>query len=465
MNVFSFVGRAQRLVVKRNEQIRKAVEESNGGEYTSIRHVLDSVLDDVSRRSYNQYLTDWFNETVNKPIKSKVEGTGSNDTLEAIEEPKPSFLDFFRSELDDGSAFASFRVNYTGAVQESFSNQTAESEMASTINNMSSSARTTTFKFAGGNIDDGIIGSAIGSALQSARDFANGVADSIGIQGLATLAGAAFVDIPEQWTASVARLPTLNYTIHLGGPYGNQISQLMDIDLPIAMLLAGALPRATGKQSYTSPFLLELYDQGRGQTRLGIIESISINRGTTNLGFNKECKAMGVEISLGIKDLSTVVTVPITKGISHDALASGINAGWIGMTAAGAVGGAVAGAKAGGLGGAIVGAVGGTVVSQIAALPAAVGFGAVGAGVDAVKNVITTINNVFDDDNTFTDYMAVLAGMNMYEQIYMWPRFRNNIARAMASWDTMYSASAFASFMGDTIPARVLSIMYKGTIK
>ena len=54
--------------------------------------------------------------------------------------------------------------------------------------------------------------------------------------------------------------------------------------VPLSMLLAGALPKSTGKHSYDAPFLVEIYDKGKAQTRLGIIDSISITRGVGRLG-------------------------------------------------------------------------------------------------------------------------------------------------------------------------------------
>ena len=66
------------------------------------------------------------------------------------------------------------------------------------------------------------------------------------------------------------------------------------------MLLAGILPLSTGKASYTSPFLCQLYDRGRLQIRLGMIESLSITRGTTNLAFDKHGQALGIDVTFSV---------------------------------------------------------------------------------------------------------------------------------------------------------------------
>lgn len=148
----------------------------------------------------------------------------------------------------------------------------------------------------------------------AAKDFIGGVADQLSISGIAALGGAAFVDIPKHWTGSNANMPRMNYTFSLVSPYGNKLSQLMFMYVPLCMILAAALPISTGKQSYTSPFLVEAYDRGRAQTRLGIIDSLSITRGTTHLGFNNAGNAMGIDVSFSIQDLSSIMHMPLIQG-------------------------------------------------------------------------------------------------------------------------------------------------------
>ena len=215
------------------------------------------------------------------------------------------------AEFRDGGSFATFRVDYTGSAEESFSSSVAESDISSKFNSTSASARSASFSLAGGNIDDGIIS----GLVDAAKGFAQGALTSLNMSGLISLAGAAFVDIPKHWDNSAANLSRMNYSMQLVSPYGNAFSQIMNIHLPICMLLAAALPRSTGTQSYSSPFLVELYDKGKAQTRLGIIDSLSITRGTTNLGFNKDKQFMSADVSFSVVDLSSVLHMPLTSGM------------------------------------------------------------------------------------------------------------------------------------------------------
>lgn len=326
---------------------------------------------------------------------------------------------FLKAEFDDGSEFVCFRVNSTGAIGDSFSNNVADSEIANKINSMSSSSRSTNFDLAGGNIFGGNpIGDAIGGIMNAAKDFASGVSDQLGVSGLAALAGSAFVDIPKHWESSSASYGRgMSYTINLTSPYGNAYSQLMNLHIPLACLLALVLPLSTGKQSYTSPFLVEVYDKGRCQTRLGIVDSMTITRGTGNLGFTNEGHVMGIDVSFSILDLSSVMHMPISQGISFSAAAAG----------------AVAGGALGGIAGAVAG----------------FSLGAIAAG-------------SFDEDTIFTDYMAVLGGMGLADQIYPWRKYKLNLTKQMANFDTWLSWGHFASWAGNTPPGRLVSMVYKG---
>ena len=457
IDVYAMAGRAQRLARQRLQQLESAL--SNNPNNLSldaisqqVQGVMNSPVSDTKKPDYHTYLKSWFNTGASKAAPS---GNGqaanssgatldqataassgaanappitsiSGDSLESLQQnaedgnSKPGFVDFFLNELDDGSAFACFRVNSTGHISESFSNSVTESELANKINSQSSTARSTRFDFADGNVSDGLLGKAIGAAAGAVKDIVSGVGAGLQLSGLAALAGSAFVDIPKHWQSSTASLPRSTYSIQLVSPYGNQLSQLINLDIPLAMLLAAALPLATGKQSYTSPFILELYDQGRCQSRLCMFDSLSITRGTANLGFNNDGHAMAIDVSFSIVDMSSIMTMPIAEAFSASST--------------------LAGAVAGGLTMGLVGAVAG------AAIGATVGTG----------------SGVFDDDTVFTDYMNVLAGLNLQDQIYQWKKFKLNLTRTLTNVESLTSSAKWAGIIGDLPPSRLISAFYKG---
>ncbi len=232
------------------------------------------------------------------------------------------FLNALQAEFNDGTGFASFRVDYTGAQGDNFSNQSAESEIGQFINSASSKGRETSINFADGRLVGGAAGDIMGAAVNGIKDVIGGTLDWFGMSGLLALKGDAFVDIPKHWISSTGSLPRAQYTMTLQSPYGNVISQIINIYIPLCMVLAAGLPMATGRQSYTAPLMLELYDRGRTQTRYGMVDQISISRGTSNLGFTKEGVALAYEVSFSVVDLSSVVAMPNSSVFS---LASLVN--------------------------------------------------------------------------------------------------------------------------------------------
>jgi hypothetical protein len=326
IDVYALANRTNRLDIQFQNRMAEAFKQAgpNDSWFDVIRtHLAQSNVStfEPGVTHFEQYVQRFFDQVgsysrENDPQSQNIEKdirqkgfSADGKTYDGSKTADPGFIDYFISNLNDGSDFVSYRVDYTGQVQENFSSNTAESSLATKINSMSRAARETRF-----NLADGNVGGGIGAVVDGIKGVISGVAEVIHIEGLASLAGSAFVDIPKMWNESITSLPKSNYNITLISPYGNQISQLFNIWIPLASLIAGALPLATGKQSHTSPFLVELHDRGRCMTRLGIIDNMSITRGTSNLGFNNEGHALAVEVSFSVLDLSSIMAMPINQG-------------------------------------------------------------------------------------------------------------------------------------------------------
>lgn len=210
-------------------------------------------------------------------------------------------------EATEGSQMVTFRVDATGAVSESFSNSFQESGIAQKINGASATGRSAHFDFSGGNTGIGMLDEAIG-AISS---FGRGVLQSVGMSGLISLAGSAYVDIPQVWANSSANLPSQSYTVQLRSVYGNKVNRYMYMYVPMLMILAAGLPISTGAQSYTAPFVMKSYSRGRVTSRLCMIDSIQISRGEGNMGWNNHNEPLGIDITFTVKDLSGILHVPI----------------------------------------------------------------------------------------------------------------------------------------------------------
>lgn len=331
IDVRNIISRSKRLQQKFNLTLSELFE--NAGSTTAYEDVILQAYRntreggrkyDDGRLNPEDYLKRWADNWLGK--KPDTEGASEPDirqgvkvdydaegniigrTLESARSYASDVADFFIAEVADGSDWLSYRVDYTGQVGSSFNNSTSPSSLAGKLNSFSAQNRNLRINLAEGNILPGFE-----TVMNAAKSVLSGVAEVLHIDGIAMLAGSAFVDIPDNWENSVANLPRSTYTMTLIGAYGNPISQLLDLYIPVATFLCGALPLATGAQSYTSPFLCQLHDRGRNFIRLGIIDSLSISAGTSNLGFNNEGRPMAIEISFTVKDLSSILAVPITS--------------------------------------------------------------------------------------------------------------------------------------------------------
>jgi hypothetical protein len=340
-------------------------------------------------------------------------GDKVGDVADGIANYAKAFSEFSAAEFQDGSQYVTFRVDNPGTYNESFSNSVKESGLSSAVNSASSQARSARFNFADGNT--GIIG--LDQIIEAGRNAVSGFLEGVQLSGLTAFTGTAFADIPKTWDGSTANLPRADYTIELRSPYGNKLSRFMNLYVPLAMLLAAALPRSTGKQSYTSPFICELYAQGKLQIRLGMVESLSITRGAGNIGWTADGEPLGIDVSFSVVDLSSIMHVPITTG--NDLLGGA-------ATTAGATAAILTGGVAG-----------------------------VTMGASALVNLAT--KGMFDDDNAFTDYMAVLGGLSLTDQVYSFRKLKIAAAKRATDFETWRSPANLANFAMGTPPARFLS--------
>jgi hypothetical protein len=216
------------------------------------------------------------------------------------------------SAIKDGGMHAVFYVDYSGPVSESFSNSTGQINTGDKVKSVAQKARNIKFDLAGGELG------VISDVVSAGKDLLAGALDSVsfGLSSvISTMTGGGYVDIPKRWEDSDMSMPQITYNMQLISPYGNTISQLQNIYIPLAMLLAGTLPLSTGKSSYTSPFLCSLYSKGVQNIKLGMITSLSITRGTSNLGFNSKRKPLALDVSFTVTDFSTRVTAPVSSSL------------------------------------------------------------------------------------------------------------------------------------------------------
>ena len=432
IDLYAVCNRYNRLYLKFQERVNRIADKAQG--LPEFRNALVSglfgALVDTKPRDIKQYIDEYIAVQENQLIEAELDATQSsfpangppdkNGNKSAVWEFSQKVMDLALSEANDGGQFITFRVDSTGPTTDSFNNTIAESSIAGKLNGMSAQARTMRFDMGQSQTGIGVV-DAIKTAVTGL--FSAGTA-VIGIENIAAVFGNAYVEIPKVWKDSSASMNRMTYTIELRSWSGAPMARFQNIMIPLSCLLAAVLPQSTGKQSYTQPFLLEAYSKGRCQVRLGMIESMTITRGVGNLGRNMDGDPLGITVQFSVADMSSILHMPLSTGIGLMSKTLGV--------AASAIDGAV--------------------------------NMATGADSSVARTVASALDpNVYDDDTGFSDYMATLGGLSMTEQVYATQKWRINLTKQRANFESWFSVSnAMSQFSGST-PGRILSILARGT--
>ena len=222
------------------------------------------------------------------------------------------FMPRLKSSMFGADKFISFRVEKSTDSSESISNNSGESAFAQQLNSTVAQSRERNFQFSEGSVFDS---SFLNNIADAVKGFMNQVTDSVAFSGLvdAQLRGSGYADIPEVWQgSSFAKSYSFNMTLR--SPYGDPVSIMQAIYIPLACLLAAALPRAVGKNAYSSPFLIRAYCKGMFSIPMGLIDSVSIKRGASEFGWSTSLLPTVVEVSFTIKDLAPTMHIAMMSG-------------------------------------------------------------------------------------------------------------------------------------------------------
>lgn len=220
---------------------------------------------------------------------------------------KPGWFESMSNVAMGGAAYVGFRIEKSVDSSESISNTTGPSSIASTLNSKTSSAADAKFSTGGGKTGVTVID----AAVTSVADVIKGVTGALGAGGATEIiSGNGRFDIPDIYKDS-SFTTNCNFSVALHSPYGDPVSIYQSIYIPLAMLLAAAMPRGIGSNMYTSPFLIRAYCKGMFSVPLGIIESMTIKRGLPEFGWSYNQLPTSVNVSLNIKNLSPAMFLSI----------------------------------------------------------------------------------------------------------------------------------------------------------
>lgn len=223
-----------------------------------------------------------------------------------------------------------FYINTDTSINDTYSNSTTQSQLASKVNSYSDMARELAF-ISGGATDaaakvadlaTSVGGNAIGTVAGGANTIASSLAmgdatakfKSQGLLhailgGISNTATGAKMQFPELWQdSSFSR--DYSVTIKLDSPDNDPLSVYLNIIVPLIHLTAFAAPRATGPTTYASPFLVRAYYQGFFNVNMGIISSLSITKGAEGAWTLNNIPTVA-EVQITIHDLFATQTISI----------------------------------------------------------------------------------------------------------------------------------------------------------
>jgi hypothetical protein len=413
VDVMSLAGRAQRQA-----DASRAAFEAMAEKARTMQEMVNGVNAEVSKRFNDPSPAMNSREYMLKYIAVDPAGTGGVIDSEKFTEwsDLSKVYDFMTGAQRDGMQFITMRADYNGEMSESFSSTTGSVGVAQTLNTKVTEGRTAQFNFMGGNVNE-----FIGGAYTAISNFVGGALDAVNMSGLATLAGSAFVDVPEYWESSVASLPTATYTFPLVCAHGNVVSRFLNIFLPLAMILPMALPRSAGRSAYTAPFICQLFHKGRNQKQLAIVDSLTIRRGTGHVGWDAEGNMLNCEVTISVKDLTKIMHIPLKAGFA--------SASWLGTAVRGAASAAA------------------EMVGQ------------------KTLNVVTAATNgaVWDEQSLWNDYTATLTSQSYADFYYAGKRLNLNIAKQVQAFQSFRSPANLMSWVLDGDVARAVSAFAAST--
>lgn len=331
VNVFAMATKSQRLADAHHEnmyQLAKSADYRSG----VMNYFRSKSLQPKApiNGDFNSYIQSYLTRSTAKDIDNKEitadltiqpdkEVAGKN-APSPVRAKDSSIADFLRAEVRDGAAFVRLRSNFQGEITDSFSSSTKTAPLAEKINSLAQTARDLSNTFAGGNLADNVVVNGAESIISGLGSFISGAASSVGFTAAGAIGSGAMAEMPDVWESSSAEFSSTTYEFKLTSPLGDKVSVFTNIFIPLACLLAGALPRATGKASHGAPFLCRVHCQGMADIRLGMITEISIARGGSNIGYSVDMLPTQVNVSVTVKNMNSVMSVPMSDSLFGEAI-------------------------------------------------------------------------------------------------------------------------------------------------
>lgn len=219
------------------------------------------------------------------------------------------------SKLMEDNEWVRFYVDSNASFGESASNSTTQSVLESYTEKLEGIAKELDVISGMSGVDiQGLAESSMSSVDSFIQENANGNgAISTFLKRISgntkqIISGGNFL-IPEIWSQSEYN-KSYSFSITLSTPYGCPEAWYLNIGVPLMHILGLCLPQQLTANTYKSPYLVKCYSPGWFNCNLGIIDSVSIEKGADQSwsvgGLPNE-----VKVSLSVKDLYSTLSIPV----------------------------------------------------------------------------------------------------------------------------------------------------------
>lgn len=211
--------------------------------------------------------------------------------------------------------FIGFYIDSTDSVSESFSNDTTQSQLSSTVNSFSDQAREVGFLLGAGAgkqvqlMDADKQTEVMANIDKISKRYLNGSTLLKNIASdFSTVAIGGKLLFPEIWSdSSFSRSFDIN--IKLRSPDADVLSWYLNIYVPLCHLIGLAAGHQTANANgYYSPFLVRAFYKGLFNIDMGIITDMSISKGK-EAAWSIDGLPTEVDVSITIKDLYNMLSI------------------------------------------------------------------------------------------------------------------------------------------------------------
>ena len=262
----------------------------------------DDIDPDVTSNAFIKGMKDIFKDVKEEDTQGSYAGKTGRILFECV---VPGNLGSAESD------YIPFLAGKDVGISESVSNSTQGNPLAANLNAAAAEA-------AAAAVNNDSNGGTDKNALDATKDMfaakTKRMANSM-LKGTAqtVISGEGRITLPDMWSdSSFSRSVSLNFTFT--SPYGHTLSIFENTYIPFLLLFCMTLPRQIGAKTFTNPFFIRAHMKGMFYIPMGIVESLSIERGDDKNNWTTENIPRTIKCSMSIKDLSPVLMMSMSQG-------------------------------------------------------------------------------------------------------------------------------------------------------